>query len=346
MRIHAHSMLAKFGLAVFISACQPSESSQLQDEANRAYNCKPIPACDAKAPDPGALRPFHGRKPGGQAWHRGVDQYLREGDAQWIIGKFNYGSLIARKNLVGEEVDIYVLRGCGNSWEKLGTALTTAGGGATIEGIPDDGGRLFFEIPADKQLAVGRHRVRMVVAGDHSATELFVEVMPEGVPLFVSDVDGTLTTAELAELGSTIIGSIPDANDGAAQALKGLVNKGYRPVYLTARPELSVQRTREFVSARSFPEGRVETSLAPLLGLTGSQAVAYKTAALERLTDRGFEIAYAFGNTATDAEAYDNAGIPTESRYYFKYSDNKFGGQRIESYRELNEFASLEGVCE
>ncbi len=186
----------------------------------------------------------------------------------------------------------------------------------------------------------------MVVAGDHSATELFIEVIPNGVPLFVSDVDGTLTTAELAELGSTITGSIPDANDGAAEALKGLVGKGYRPIYLTARPELSVERTREFVDQRSFPEGRIETSLAALLGLTGSKAVTYKSEALNRLVDKGFEIAYAFGNTETDAQAYENAGIPSESRYFFKYSDNKFGGQRIESYRELNQFASLEGVCE
>jgi hypothetical protein len=346
MRIHAHSMICALGLTALVSACQPSDQSQLQDENAVTYNCAPIPACDAKAPDPGALRPWNSKKPSGNAWHRGHDQYFKEGEEQWIIGKFNYGNLLARKDLKGEEVDIYLLRGCGDSWEKLGTAVTTNGGGDTIEGIPDDGGRLYFPIPADKQLGVGRHRVRLVVAGDHSATELFIEVVPQGVPLFVSDVDGTLTTSELAELGSTITGSTPDANDGAAEALKGLVTKGYRPVYLTARPELSVQRTREFVEERSFPQGRIETSLASLVGLTGNKAVSYKSDALNRLVDKGFEIAYAFGNTDTDAQAYENAGIPSESRYFYKYSDKKFGGQRIESYRELNQFASLEGVCQ
>jgi len=346
MRKYARSMLWALGLSSFVSACQPPDSSQLEDAGNVSYNCQPIPACDAKAPDPGALRPFNDKKPGGKAWHRGHDQYFKEGAEQWIIGKFNYGNLLLRKDLKGEEVDIYVLRGCGEAWEKLGTALTTEGGGATIEGIPDDGGRLYFQIPADQQLGVGRHRVRMVVAGDHSASELYIEVMPAGVPLFVSDVDGTLTTAELAELGSTITGSIPDANDGAAEALGGLVKKGYRPVYLTARPELSVERSREFVEQRSFPEGRIETSLAALLGLTGSKAVAYKSEALNRLVDKGFELAFAFGNTDTDAQAYESAGIPSDSRYFFKYDDKKFGGQRIESYRELNTFASVQGVCE
>lgn len=346
MRIHAHSMICALGLTALVSACQPSDQSRLQDENAVTYNCAPIPACDAKAPDPGALRPWNSKKPSGNAWHRGHDQYFKEGEEQWIIGKFNYGNLLARKDLKGEEVDIYLLRGCGDSWEKLGTAVTTNGSSEIIEGIPDDGGRVYFPIPADKQLGVGRHRVRLVVAGDHSATELFIEVVPQGVPLFVSDVDGTLTTSELAELGSTITGSTPDANDGAAEALKGLVTKGYRPVYLTARPELSVQRTREFVDERSFPQGRIETSLAALVGLTGNKAVAYKSDALNRLVDKGFDIAYAFGNTDTDAQAYENAGIPSESRYFYKYSDKKFGGQRIESYRELNQFASLEGVCQ
>ncbi|HYX33052.1 MAG TPA: HAD family acid phosphatase [Oligoflexus sp.] len=346
MRIHAHSMIYVFGLGMVMSGCQPSDSSQMQDASSLAYNCRAIPACDAKAPDPGAFRPFQNRKPSGNAWHRGHDQYFKQGDDQWIIGKFNYGNLLARKDLQGEEVDIYLLRGCGDTWEKLGTGVTTHGGGATIEGIPDDGGRVYFQIPVDKQLDVGRHRVHLVVAGDHTTTEMFIEVMPAGVPLFVSDVDGTLTTSELAELGSTITGATPDANDGAAEALKGLVSKGYRPVYLTARPELSVQRTRDFVEERAFPDGRIETSLASLLGLTGSKAAAYKSDALNRLVDKGFEIAYAFGNTDTDAQAYENAGIPTESRYFFKYNDKKFGGQRIESYRELNNFASLDGVCE
>ncbi len=339
-----------FGLGIswLVSACQPIDeksSSDLSALSNADYNCQVIPACDAKAPNPGALIPFNGKKPGGTAWHRGHDQYFKEGEDQWVIGKFNYGNLLVRKDLKNEQVDVYLLRGCGDSWEKLGTALTTSGSNPTIEGIPDDGGRLYFQIPLAKQLEVGRHRLRLVVAGDHSATELFIEVIPAGVPLFVSDVDGTLTTSELAEIGGTITDKIPEVNEAAPEAMQVLTAKGYRPIYLTARAEFGVERTRQFVQDRQLPPGRIETSLAPLIGLRGDKAVQYKSEALNRLTQKGFDIAYAFGNTETDAQAYENAGIPTESRYFFKFDDKKFGGQRINSYRDLNKFASLLGVC-
>ena len=38
----------------------------------------------------------------------------------------------------------------------------------------DAAGRVFHELPASERLASGRHRVRFVVAGDLSTTELFV----------------------------------------------------------------------------------------------------------------------------------------------------------------------------
>lgn len=345
MRKHARTMVCALGLSWIVSACQDDARSQLHESTSATYNCQPIPACDAKAPDPGALRPFK-KKPSGNDYHFGRDQYWNETEDQWVIGKFKYGNVLIRNDLSNEEVDIYVLRGCGQTWEKLGTAITTSGKHETVEGVEDDGGRVFFKIPEDKRLGVGRHRIRLVVAGDHTAAELYAEVIPQGVPLFVSDVDGTLTTSELEELGSSITGATPKANDYAAETLSALSSKGFRPVYVSARAELLTPRTRDFVSERFFPAGRIETSLANLVGLSGSKAVEYKTTALGRLKAKGFAISYAFGNTATDAEAYDNAGIPAESRYFFKYDDKKFGGQRIDSYRELNKFATVEGVCQ
>lgn len=347
-----HARIKALGLVIplLMGACGQgarTSSHELAVRSGTAYNCQPIPACDATSPDPGALRPFSVKKPDGNPWHRGHDLYVREGETQWVIGKFHYGNLLLRKNLQGEEVDIYLLRGCGESWEKLGTTRTSAKGShEAVEGIADDGGRVYFAIPADKALGVGRHRLRLVVAGDHTATDLFIEVLPSDVPLFVSDVDGTLTTSELADVSGTLFKKTPDANDGAASALDALVEKGFRPVYLTARAEAAVQRTRDFVQERFMPAGKIETSLAGgPVGLTGAQAVSYKTEALARLIRKGFQIALAFGNTDTDAQAYENAGIPQDSRYFFKYDDKKFGGNRIESYRDFNGFSDRDGVC-
>ena len=60
-------------------------------------------------------------------------------------------------------------------------------------------GRYYFDIPAERQLAAGRHRVRLVVAGDGTSTDLFIDIVLPKTPIFVSDVDGTLTSSENVE---------------------------------------------------------------------------------------------------------------------------------------------------
>jgi len=174
---------------------------------------QPCPAaskCDAAAPDPGQARPWRHKAPSGAANHRGRDLFVNPGAPQWIIGNFRYGLPLLESALSDEEVDIYLLRACGATWEKLGSALTTATAShAAVEGVVDEPGRLFFEIPAGKALAAGRHRVRLVVAGDLTVTELNIEVVPSGALLFVTDVDGTLTTSEDAQTISLLTGAPP-----------------------------------------------------------------------------------------------------------------------------------------
>jgi hypothetical protein len=334
--------------ALFLAGCRPdSDSFSKNEEASLPYACAPIPSCDAPPPELGAGEGFLGKKPRGNAFHRGHDQYLQEGQDQWIIGKFSYGNFVFRGDLRGEKVDIYLLRGCGQTWEKLGSAWTSSrkGENPTVEGVEDQGGRVYFQIPPEKTLDIGRHRLRLVVAGDRSATEMFVEVLPKGVPLFVSDVDGTLTTSELAELGNVIGNKTSEAHPFAPEALTALSQKGYRPYYLSARAENLVKRTREFLGERGFPAGAIETSQAGLIGLNGEKAVRYKVEALKRLQAKGFELAYGFGNTKTDAESYAEAGIPNGQRYFFRFEDETFGGQRIESYLQLGKFETAPNLC-
>ncbi|HET6279365.1 MAG TPA: hypothetical protein VFH73_00305, partial [Polyangia bacterium] len=222
-----------------------------------------IPQCDAPSPDPGAKQAWRHTGPsalGGAAQHRGRDLFVGQSGPQWLIARFAYGLFDAA--LTDENVDIYLLRGCGATWEKLGTALTSQGQHAAVEGVDDNSGRVFYEIPADKKLGLGRHRARFVVTGDLSFTEAFVEVVAPGTPLFVADVDGTLTTDEAAELNALLTGTLPNANPDAADALKALVAKGYRPLYLTARAEGLTERTHRFLSERGFPAGIVNTTSA------------------------------------------------------------------------------------
>jgi hypothetical protein len=309
----------------------------------------PVPACDAPAPDPGARRPWRGVGSGllaaGGARHRGRDQVILPGQRQWLIAKLAYGPLDIA--LTDEDVDIYLLRGCGARWESLGTLRShRAGGHPGADGVTDAAGRVFRELVAGERLAAGRHRVRFVVAGDLSAAEAFVEVVPAGTRLAVSDVDGTLTPNETAEFGALLTGAVPAARPGAAAAMTALADRGYRPLYLSARPEWLVERTRQFLAERGLPPGLVRTTTGSS-GALGAAAVSFKTAELKQLAAAGLAVGFAFGNTDTDAEAYAGAGVdPASRRIFLGYDDTRFGGRRIDDWGSLQaELASLPASC-
>lgn len=320
-------------------------------ETHEVDVCPSVPACDAPLPDLGPRRSFRHLDSrivaaSGAPNPRGRDLILRPGDAQVVIGKVTYG--VFDTDLEDEEVDVWLLRGCGTSWEKLGTALTTEEGDhVTVEGVADSGGRVYFEIPADRTLEPGRHRIRLSVAGDRSGADVFIQVAPEGTSVVVSDVDGTLTTSETEEYGALLVGALPNANPGAADVFQALADRGHLLVYLTARGEFLVGRTRQFLAARGFPPGIVHTTTEGI-GALGSAATTFKAEDLDRsITARGYVPALAFGNTATDADAYDAADIqPIDHRLFFRF-DDEHGGRRFDDYADLlPEVEGTPGPCD
>jgi hypothetical protein len=313
--------------------------------------CTPIPSCNAPPPDPGS--PVAWTDPAsylivasGAPNHRGRDLFLNPGDPQWIIAKFSYGAI--DKDLKGEDVAVYLLRDCAATWEMLGTAQTTQENEhSTEEGVADSGGRVYFQIPPGKELGLGRHRVHLVVRGDLSKTDLFIEVIPPSTPVVVTDVDGTLTGTETEEFSALLIGQLPTVHPGAAEAFQVLASKGAHPMYMTARPEWLVGRTREFLDAYGFPPGIVHTTT-DLTGATGASAATYKTGELAMLAAKGPIPDWVFGNTDTDAQAYDNGGVsPLAHRIFYQFDDTAYGGRRVESYTDLlPELQALPSYCE
>jgi hypothetical protein len=331
-------------LIAALGACGAS-AEQTAEIGSELRACPIIPACDAAPPAVarGAFRNIGSFLLAATSTpnHRGHDAFFRPGEPQWVVGRLSYGLLDSP--LEKEDVDVYVLRGCGGAWEKLGTTQTTAGGHEAVDGVSDDRGRVYFQIPTPRALGPGRHRIRLVVKGDATATELFLEVLTTDTPVFVSDVDGTLTTSELAEVGGVLTGTIPDANPNAKEAFDALVKKGYRPLYLTARAERGTDRTRQFIAQRGFPPGIIQTSLSPF-GLSGADAATFKSQALERVTSaHGFAVPIGFGNTATDAEAYAKTGIAATSAYFYKF-DTTYG-TKIDDYAQLGGFSALPATC-
>ena len=304
--------------------------------------CGPIPTCDATPPK----LPGQGAEDSG--YSRGRDMFYVEGEPQWVLAKFTKWGFPIDKDVVGSTVHIFLERGCAGAWEELGTTVTTDDGEhPLVEGVEDSGGRVYFQIPADKLLGPGRHRIHMVDEDEWETAEAIIDIVPAGAPFFVSDIDGTLTTSENEEAWDFLLDTIPDANPSSAAALSLLASKGYRPMYLTARPEWLDRRSREFVALRGFPPGIIHTTTI-YEGATGEPAAAYKTGEFELLAAKGLVPTFVFGNKDSDALAFDNAGVlPLDHRVFFQYTDAMFGGRRIESYAELlAEFEALPDLCD
>ncbi len=327
---------------VGLSACgghAPAKSPPpLAAGAPTAYDSR----CMDDGPIPGlSARPFRHsgtslvRATGGPR-HRARDRFLRPDDPQTIVAKFAYG--LVDKDLKDEEVDVFVRRGCEGDWEKVGTATTTREDTRhpAVDGVEDHGGQIFFTIPDAVKLGLGMHQVRFVVAGDLTQADAIVEVVSPGTPIFVSDVDGTLTSSENIEFLKVLEGKIPDTHPGAAEAFRILVAKGYRAMYLTARPEMLVPRTRAFLRTHGFPAGIVHTSPATFGAGMGASAADFKKGELGALAALGLKPSFAFGNMPSDSDAYAEAGVDEQRRIFYRI-DGSYRGRRIDSYEELLE---------
>ena len=303
--------------------------------------CSLPPACDAALPDFGSARGFKNNSSKitaaiGSPRHRGRDLFLLEGADAWVLGKFSYGTL--DDDIKGEDVDVYLLRGCGSIWKFVGTFATTEDGDhAEVHGVEDTGGRIFVDL-TDEGLApleLGRHRIVMVVAGDLTYTDQFIEVVSPQTRVVVTDIDGTLTSSEYAAL-TDVVGLPPaEAHPGAADMLWAFAERGYEIFYLTARPEWMAPLSREWLPLRGFPPGVLHTTLSKA-GALGSAAVEYKSDELAWLhTHTGIVPSYGFGNKDSDVSAYVGGGIDPSGCYYFELDGDAQGGTIHDDYTQL-----------
>ncbi len=279
----------------------------------------------------------------GSARHRGRDLVLREGEAQWALAKFAYGA--ADDDLKDEDVDLWLDRGCTGAWELLTTETTTRDGDhATVEGVEDTGGRIYWELPPTERLPVGRHRIVFVVRGDHTTAEQFIDVLPAGTRIVVSDVDGTQTSSETAAWGSLLTGSGPDPRPYGADVLHQLQARGYHVFYITARPEWLEPRTREWLRDYGYPEGSVHTTLGGT-GALGSAAETFKTEELAMLASHmPGSLDWAIGNTDTDVAAYVSAGVSPDRLFTYQYDPGAMG-TRVDDYSTLLDDAAAEPIA-
>ena len=259
----------------------------------------------------------------GAANHRGQDVVVKLGEPQLLIGKFAYGFL--DDDLEEEMVDIYVQRvpPCG-AWEKLGEFRTSEDGQYGSQfGLDDDGGRVFFTVPAAQALPVGRFPIRMLVRGDHSLASFDLVVVSPDTSAIVFDIDGTLTTGDselITEIVQDVFNNTYDQalRAGAVETAWALFDKGYLLVYLSGRPDLLRPMTERWLEAHAFPPGALHLTdtngqVLPTEGVVGT----YKTACMTRGLGGGvgLKVYAAYGNATTDIYAYANVAFPKERTF-------------------------------
>lgn len=344
-------MIKKFSATLVFSlsllACNASDESRLSSVST----CHISSRCTQAMPElgkPTGFSTFYKKTISrvGPALHRGRDLLVVPGQEIWIHAKFSYGLLDS--DLKDEAVDVYLSQGCNSALKKIGQAITTMDGQhETVDGVEDTGGRVFAKLSdfGIQSLPVGRHRIVLVVPADNSSTELYIDVVEKDSLIAVSDVDGTLTSSELAA-ATQLVGISPKAHEGAAEALTVLYNKGYHIVYLTARAEWFSGKTRDWLGANKFPPGTLRTTQSKG-GYNGAQAANYKISELMKLKDDvGLNIDFGFGNKPSDIAAYGAVGVPNENSYFFKLPEAQPASVSFESYNDLlKSFEQSPKVC-
>jgi hypothetical protein len=127
---------------------------------------------------------------------------------------------------------------------------------------------------------------------------------PDPVQAVVFDIDGTLTPSET---------DFFDVRPYAPEAVEAWLDLGYEVILVTARPELFDLlefATQFWLMLSHFPDD-LPLIMSDEILFTDEMRYEYKLEVLEDLQDDGYEVVYAYGNSSSDFDAYEDAGIPS-----------------------------------
>ena len=231
-------------------------------------------------------------------YHMGHDRVTKAGEAVTVTGKFDYGTIL-HKDLEDEKVRAY-LSGTGkDGWDYLGEFTTNSDG------------KIF--VPVDGQQE-GQYVLRMVVMGDLTYADAYITAIEPGKKAVVFDIDETLTKSDLEQILDYTGIEAAEARPAAGQLVQEYLDRGYHPVFITARSYWYAKGSRRWLrETLNLPDFTLRTTLANEQGLF--ETAQYKTDVMNEMKAAGLEFFRAYGNADTDAEAFNNAGIPLSETY-------------------------------
>ncbi|GGY47925.1 hypothetical protein GCM10011297_20980 [Bacterioplanes sanyensis] len=252
-------------------------------------------------------------------FHMGHDKIVSAGQATSLVGKFDYGAVF-HKDLEGEPVQAFLTGTGKDDWQYLGQFTT------------NDDGKIF--VPVDGQQE-GQYVVRMVVLGDLSYTDVYLTAVEPGRKAVVFDIDETLTKSDLEQILDYTGIEAADPRPAAGQLVQEYIDRGYHPVFVTARTYWYAKGTRRWLrDTLNLPDFTLRTTFANQQGLF--ETAQYKTEVMQAMQDAGVEFVRAYGNADTDAEAFANVGIPLSETYMIGKNAGINGTQAItaEGYQQ------------
>ncbi len=231
----------------------------------------------------------------GDPRHRGIDLIASaSSDPQQIEGWMAYTA--ADKALEDEDVDVYACMD--QQWQKLGRVRT------------GDEGKFTMTLSEGERLPAGIRDLYASVVGDGSGVHFIGYVAPDGSPVIVSDVDGTLTDSENAFIETLAGGEQPSQQTGASTAYSAAAARGFQLIYVTSRGNQYTEDTRHWLADQGFPRGPLR--LAPtFVTLPGSDTVDYKAGAIGQFSD-SLDVIAGVGNRDSDISAYTKVGVPAD----------------------------------
>ena len=283
--------------------------------------------------------------------HRSNDGITTTGHAESFVVRSFFGWQVGplRTPIIGEDIASY-LDTCGNQLVELGQQTTDKKG--QVDTILDP--------KVVGNLGPGVYKLHHKLLANGQNTPSYLHILPRGQKAAMIDIDGTLTTGDsevyqeafkryLSEsIDATIVlnklsswfqdnlSYVGKAYEGASDFTKRIKERGYYPLYITGRPFIVNELTRNWLAQLPAAKGYIK--LAPTLNdaLPSNENVgAYKVRELRSIQSKGIDIVIGVGNSTTDIFAFATHGIALDKSFIIGKNAGKDGTVAFDSYQNF-----------